>query len=222
MARLYSDLLDGSGRRYYFGLNSAPGGITNAEPARLILFGREAAVQEQATVFRTPATAVLTLTGYSAAAEPRLQPVVAGLALQGLVPVLHTVKVITNALPPDYTALPDNAPTILFIQTISPARAVLTLQSLEHNITQGGNIGFINPGVAILSIVGHAPNFPRMPEVGAITVNGLAATILTTLQITPDPAEIKLGELAASCSLPFGWVDDGPAPATGWIDDPRA
>jgi hypothetical protein len=221
MARLYSDLQSSGGSRYYFGLNSAPGGLSNFAPAGLVIIGYAPTIQEQLTAFRTPATAALTLNGQLASAEPHLQPATAALGFEGRVPGLLTLKVITNALPPDYTDLPDNAPTILFIQTISPARALLTIQSLEHNITQGGNIGFISPGVATLTLAGLVPNFPRFADVGLLTVNGRTATILTTLNISPEPAALSFGGLAPRLTLPFVWIDDDPVTPVTWIDEPR-
>lgn len=223
MARLFSDLLDGTGRRFYFGLNSAPGGITNAAPAILTIGGRVASIQEQATVFRTPATAMLTLIGLSTAAEPRLQPAPASLAMFATAPSLLTMRVITNALPPDYTDLPDLLPTIVYIQTISPAPAVLTINSLEHNITQGGNIGFVSPGRALLTLAGFGANFPRESAgLALLTVTGYAPTTQTEIRITPDPAQLVASGLAGRLDLPFVWVDEDPVPPSIWIDDPRA
>ena len=219
MARLYSDLIDGSGRRYYFGLNSAAGGITNANPASLTLFGYLPVFQERSEIFRNPATAMLTLNGQLASAEPHLQPATAGLAYQGKIAGLMTLRVITNAMPPDYTALPDNAPTIIYIATVTPAPAALTMLSLEHNITQGGNIGFLSPGKATLTMGGFDAQFPRFADVGTLTINGLAATLLTELSITPDAGYLSVGGFPASLSTPFLWVDDDrPTPPT-WLDD---
>lgn len=219
MARLYSDLLDGTGRRYYFGLNSAPGGITNSAPALLTISGGLATIQEQSTAFRNPATASLTLFGRSPSAEPHLIPDTAALSYQGRIAGLLTLQVITNALPPDYTALPENPPSILFIQTITPAPAALQVQSLEHNITQGGNIGFISVGVATLTVGGFGPNFPRLADVGTLTVNGRLATIATTLAIAPGRAELACVGREPRLSLPFRWIDDDPVSAPTWIDD---
>jgi hypothetical protein len=221
MARLYSDLQSSGGSRYYFGLNSAPGGVSNFAPAGLVIVGYAPVIQEQLTAFRTPATATLTLNGRLASAEPHLQPATAAIGFEGRAPGLLTLQVITNALPPDYTNLPDNAPTILFIQTISPARALLTIQSLEHNITQGGNIGYISPGVATLTLAGYSPNFPRFADVGSITVNGRAATLLTTLNISPEPAALSFVGRAPLLTLPFVWIDDDPVTPVTWIDEPR-
>lgn len=222
MARLYSDLLDGSGRRYYFGLNSSPGGITNASPAMLTLFGNAGAIQEQNTVFRNPATAMLTLLGNTPISDVRLQPAQAGLSMIGNTPSLLKSVTITNALPPDYTVLPDNAPTIVFIATISPTQATLTLSYPAPNVTQGGNIGFLSPGVATLSIIGYSANIPRFADVGLLTVNGLAPTIQTELVIFPEFERLICFGYAATLGTPFVWVDEDPPPPTTWIDDPRA
>lgn len=217
--RLYSDLLDGSARRYYFELDSAPGGITNAAPALLTLNGRSIAIQELSEAFRTPATATLTLVNGLVVAEPHLIPAPAALAYQGQIPGLLTLQVITNALPPDYTDLPDNAPTILFIATITPAPAALSMASLVHNITQGGNILEISVGIATLTLSGYVPNLPRFAEVGSVTVNGRTATLLTELAISPGTGSLAVGGLEAILSLPFIWIDDDPVTPTTWIDD---
>jgi hypothetical protein len=222
MARLYSDLADGTGRRYYFGLASAPGGITNAEPARLTLTGRPATAQEQNTAFRSPATAALTLNGLSVAAEPHLQPATAALSIQGLVSGLATLKVITNALPPDYTDLPENLPTALTIMTVSPTKATLTLSYPPVNLTQGGNIGFIFPDKATLTLAGYIANFPRVSDVGLLSISGRIPTLLSEIVVSPEPALLSVGGFAALLSLPFVWVDEDPQPATIWIDDPPA
>ncbi len=222
MARLYSDLIDGTGRRYYFGLSSAPGGITNSAPA-LITFAYSApTIQEQSTVFRNPATAMLTLFGYSPPAGVILQPALAALSMGGQIPGLAKLQVITNALPPDYTALPDNTPVILYIATQTPAQAALTINYLQPNVTQGGNIGFVSPGRASLTLFGYVANLPRFAEVGTITIDGLVATLSTELIISPDPASLVADGLAASLGSPFVWVDDLPAIPPTWIDDPRA
>lgn len=219
MARLYSDLLDGTGQRYYFGLTSAPGGITNAQPARLTLAGNLITLQELNEAFRTPATAALTLFGRLPSAEPHLIPDPAALAYQGKIPGLLTLQIITNALPPDYTDLPDNAPTILFIATVTPAPATLTIASLVHNITQGGNILEIQAGKATLTLAGNVPNLPRFGGVGSLTVNGLAATLTTELIITPTAGSLTAQGMEALLSLPFTWIDDDRSPPQVWIDD---
>lgn len=223
MARLFSDLLDGSGRRFYFGLNSAPGGITNSAPAMLTINGTVASIQEQATVFRTPATAVLNLIGLSSAAEPHLQPAPAALAMFATAPSLLTLRVITNALPPDYTDPQDNLPTIIYIATISPAPAALQMQSLEHHVTQGGNIGFVSPSRGLLTLQGFGANFPRQTaDAAQLALAGLAPTLRTEIRVTPDPAQLVASELNATLALPFVWVDEDPVAPSIWIDDPRA
>ncbi len=223
MARLYSDLIDGTGRRYYFGLTSAPGGITNAAPAMLTLGGNTAVVQELTQVFRTPATATLTLFGQQMLNNSTLQPGAAVLTMTAGVPGMAKLKVISNALPPDYSTLPDNAPTILFIQTLTPVTTTLTLSTLAANVTQGGNIGYASPGLASLTLSGRAPNiafFAGSPA--GLTCSGLAPTIKTVNVILAGVGSISISELPQSLGLPFHWTDDDPAPASTWTDDPPA
>jgi hypothetical protein len=184
MARLYSDLLDSGSRRYFFNLESAPGGIS-ALPGLITIAGLTPTIQELNTAFRTPSQAALTITGYVALLDPNIRPAQGALTMQGLAPTLMTLQVVTNALPPDYTDLPENPPSILFIQTISPATAVLTTQSLEHNLTPGGNIGFLSPAAASLTLSGLQPAYPREASVGALSLAGFVPSLHLTLIINP-------------------------------------
>ncbi len=223
MPRLYSDLLDGTNRRYYFGLNAAPGGITNATPAMLTISGGLIVVQEQATVFRTPAPAALTLNGLSVGAEPRLQPAPAVLSMVGQIPAEERMATITNALPPDYGVLPDNSPQILFINTISPTTAALQLQVRDPNVTQGGNIGFVSPAKATLTLAGYAANIPFFAgSTGQLSIAGLLATLHTTTIVSPEPATLQAEGLAQALGLPFRWVDEAPASEPVWLDETSA
>lgn len=222
MARLYSDLIDGSGRRYYFGLTSAPGGISNSAPATLTIFGRQAAIQELTQVFRTPATAALTLQGLLGSSQPYPNPAQSALGFQGKVPTLQLQIVITNSLPPDYTTLPDIAPTIVYIATITPTTGLVRLASLEHNVTPGGDIGFISPPVGALSLQGRAPNYPRATQPAGLAISGLVPTLISEIVIEPESGTIRLSGLATTLSTPFTWVDDDPTTVSVWIEDPRA
>lgn len=219
MAKLYSDLLDGSGRRYYSSLASAPGGISPA-PALLTLSGLQAGIFEQSTVFRSPVTATLALIGQSLASPANLTPATATLSASGQVPGRHTTLVITNSLPPDYTDLPSNAPTILFINTISPAPAQLSLQSIEINVSQGGNIGFLTPGVGYVSLETQSLNLTLIfveVGVGAISLGGLPPALLTTGAARPDEVGgVIISGLAPTLERGFVWIDADPPPALTW------
>ena len=219
MPRLYSDLLSGDGGRYYFGLNAAVGGITNATPAALTLNGNIAFIQELSEAFRTPATALLTMSGPLATADPRLNPGVATLTLAAGVPGIQASTVITNALPPDYTDLAENPPTIVYIQTLTPVVAILTINYPPPNLTQGGNIVSITAGVATLTINGHIATIPFFAgSPAALSMSAPLPTIATTLLLEPESGSIDLLVRTPSISLPFTWIDDDPVSPSTWMD----
>lgn len=216
MPRLYSDLLSSTGRRYYFGLNSAPGGISPAQ-ATITVTGLAPTIFQQSTAFRTPAPALITINGLQVATDIRLSPTPATITLSGLVPSKQTTMVITNTFPLDYTVLPDNAPTILYIQTISPAPALIRLQSLELNITAGGNIGFVSPAPAVITL--QSREFTLIfGEIGLghIDVVGHAPTLLTSTTVTPEAGLIQLNPLAPTADRGFQWIDADPPPPLTW------
>lgn len=222
MPRLYSDLQDSTNRRYYFGLNSAPGGITNAAPAALTLFGRMPAIQEQVSVFRTPAPATLTIAGLSLTSPALLIPAQAALSLAGRIPGLATLQVITNAATVDYTDLAENAPTAITIMTVSPGRALLALGYPAVNVTQGGNIGFVSPGVASLTLTGYTTNFPQFAGSGSISMIGYPPTLVSLLVLDAQVGVLRLSDLPSRLATPFTWVDDDRTPVTAWLEDPPA
>lgn len=224
MPRLFSDLLSGSGGRYYYHLTTAPGGITNAAPATITLVYTAATIQEQSTVFRTPATAALTLLGYAPLADVRLEPAQAALSIGASVPGKAMSITITNAITMDYGTLPDNAPTIVFIQTIAPDRATLTLNYPATNLTQGGNIGFVSPSLATITLTGYSPTllFFQAGTVATLSLSGLAPTLVKLLTIQADVGSIIFQGPDQVLSLPFHWLEDDLTPTPTWIDDPRA
>lgn len=216
MARLYSDLSDGSGQRYYYGLNSAPGGISPAVGA-LQIQGLAPTIFQEVVAFRTPAVATLTINGQQVGSGPILLPAQATLSLQGLAPTLQTTIIVTNAMTPDYTNLQELVPTILFIQTVTPAPAVLTLQSLALNVTPGGNIGFITPGVGSLSLQGLAPTIiNNQPNVGLLSLVGQIPVLQTTRIVEPAIGSLTVNGQTPRLDLPFQWIDADPPPTTTW------
>lgn len=224
MTRLYGDQLQAAGRRYYFSLEGAPGVVTPA-PAVLTLFGRAPSAAEPTTVFRTPATAVLTLSGLLPRSPSLLIPDTAALGYVGQIPVEVRSLTITPALAPPIEDPPDEfVPTLITIWTAQPAPAVITLQALEQNVTQGGNIGFVSPTAA--QIVLSPPEFTLLfgsaAEVGLLTCVGLVPTIQTELTISPEPAMLTCGQLEPTIEIPFQWIDDPPAPPVTWITDAAA
>lgn len=217
MARLYSNLIDGSNRRYFFGLDSAPGGIT-PQTVQLQVTGLAPTIFTQVTVFRTPATLVISVNGLSMTAEPKLAPAPAAIATTGLAPTLRTQMVVTNALPtPDYNDLPDNPPTVLFINTVTPAPAQISLSGLFPNASPGGNIGFVSPGVGFVQLLGRTPTLIFLEAgLGQVVINGLQPSVLTELVVTPEPAQITVNGLAVEMERPFMWIDVEAPPALQW------
>lgn len=219
MARLFSDLLSSGSARYYFNLESAPGGV-NPGVGGLTVVGLTPTIFQQGEVFRTPATAVLTLTGQQPVTIPRLSPGVGTISLGALVPGLEKHAVITNALPPDYTDLPDNPPTVLTQMALTPTTGSLVLQVLAFNLTQGGNIGFVSPTTATLSLLTYSVALPQIVgDPGSLTVVGLTPTLATTLLVEPETAALVLAGNDVTLTLPFRWIDDEPATTPLWIDD---
>lgn len=224
MARLWSDLTRSSGVRYWFALDSSPG-IVSPGVGLITLNGNAPAISDQSQVFRTPATATLTINGLSLSSPTLLTPATAALGYVGQIPAEQKIAVISPALPaPDYSTPVDTPPTLLTIMVVSPTKATLTIQTLAQNVTQGGNIGFISPTTGLVTLTGYQVLLPRIPDVGFISVLGLEPSLVTNalLEITPDPAVLSTFELAPSLGIPFLWVDDAPAPPSTWIDDPRA
>lgn len=224
MPRLYSNLADGSGRRYYFGLDSAPGGETPNTGAVQVI-GLQPTIFLQTTIFRTPAPALITINSLGFLSGPVLTPAPAAIALNQLAPGLLKLLTITPSIPaPDYSTLPDNAPTILFIQTVSPDTALVTVTALEFALTQGGNIGFVDPGVAIITL-SSPPLGVTYGEtgIGQINVVGLEPTLQLELVLDLETAEdaspapvIQVIGHAPTLTLPFRWTTTDAPPAVIW------
>ena len=218
MARLYSDLQDSGGRRYYFGLASAPGGLQPVVGSVQIV-GLAPSIFEQTTVFRNPATAILTLNGQQIASDVLLRPAAAALSLSQLIPGELRSLVITPALPtPDYAPLQENAPTILFINTISPSTAQLQIQSIPLNLTEGGNIGFLSPGVGQITLQTQALALTLIffeVGAGAVSIVGQVPTLYTALLVEPEVGNLTVNGLGVETERPFTWIDvDRPPPMT--------
>lgn len=217
MARLYSDLSSGGGR-YYFALTSAPGGISPS-PAVLTITGLQPFIFEQSTVFRTPATATLTLNGLSPTSDLILKPAQSALSIAGQIPDELRSLIITPAIPtPDYADLPDNAPTILFINTITPVTGLVSLQSLELNVTPGGNIGYITPGSGLLTLdtPGAITLIFFTVGVGEMSIVGQVPTLITQQLVEPQVGSMTVNGHEVSLGRSFTWVDVDPPPSVTW------
>lgn len=221
--RLFSDLQDSAGRRYYFDLDSSPG-VCQPGVGSLSIIGRDATYP--GTVFRTPTPATLTLNGL--AIEPsgsRLTPGAAALAFSNSVIGLLTIRTITLTLASPVESPPASfAPTILFINTITPAPAALTFIGYDHSLSEGGNIGFVRPAPADLTLFGYQYTriIPPPPGegldgvVGTAFMEGLAPTLETELVISPLSASLVVSPLVPHTDPGFIWIDDDPAPAIQW------
>jgi hypothetical protein len=217
MTQLYSDLVDGSGRRYYFALNRATGGLSPATQAALTVTGQQPTVFQQVSVFRNPAQATLTLFGYQPPALTSVLPGVGSVSLLGLVPVEQKIRIITNALPaPDYSTPNELVPTIVYIQTITPAPAPLQVQPLTLNVTPGGDIAYITPGVGLVQTQGlQATLINSQPNIGGVSIAGLIPTMKGEILLQPDVATITINGQSVSADRGFVWTTVvAPAPMT--------
>lgn len=224
MSRLFSDLTDGSGRQFFSALTGAPGFITPA-PAALTLQGRAPIAVEPQTIFRTPTPALVTLNGLGFFAPSTVIPAPAALASVGQIPVEVLALTISPALPSPVESPPNQfVPTLLTFQTVAPDTAALSLQTREIAVTQGGNIGFVAPAAAQLTF-GTLQYTLTYGEagVGSLLILGQAPEIVATETVLrPDVGQIVMANPAPALALPFGWVDDDPAPPSIWITDVAA
>jgi hypothetical protein len=213
MARLYSNLIDGSNRRYFFALDSASGGLS-PQTVQLQVTGLAPTIFTQVQVFRTPATAVITLNGMAIRNDYLPSPTPLAIAAQGRVPTLVTQLIVTNDMSPDYSDLPTITPTILFINTVTPAPAQIQIQSLALNLTEGGDIGFVTPGVGLVEVQSRAPLLIFLEAgAGEVMVQGLQPSIVTTLDVYPEVGQITVDGQLVTLPRGFEWIDvDRPPP----------
>lgn len=218
MAKLFDNLLDGSGRRYFSALESAPGSISPAT-AIITLGGQSPIAVQHLTVFRNPATLTLNLVGLSLAPQPVLIPAPAALAYGGLA-VSTTIRSLTisPSLPQIEAPEADFTPSLLTQMTASPAPAGIVLEVRQHAVNQGGNIGFVFPGVAAITLNGLAANFV-FDVIGqsVIEIVGHAPQLTSELILYPDVGMVSLIDTPPNVALPFGWVDADPAPPVVWV-----
>jgi len=222
--QLWSDLLIGSGQ-LWSDQDSAPG-IISPTTGVVTLFGRDPIAAQNIQVFRTPATALLTLNGLSLNAPITLTPATAALAYGGQIPARELIRTISPALPAAVQNPPAAfVPTIITVWTTQPGVGSVVLQTLEINVTQGGNIGFVSPTTALVTLQTRQYSLLLLAGgagVGALQINGLAPTIRRELTISPSSGALSMSLLAPDLSRPFTWVDDNPAPALSWITDAAA
>lgn len=221
--RLWSDISPSSGRRFWSGLTSVPGVVSPA-PALVTIQGRAPIANQPTSVFRTPAPALITIQGRAPSAPVVLTPATATITAAGQIPSELRSLTITPAVPaPDYSTPQETVPTLITIMTVIPATAVITVSTLPFNLTQGGNIGFVSPAPAQVTLQGFQPILiSAFIGVGQINVIGHAPTLQLELTITPDVGQAFVGGLAPALTLPFRWVDDSPSPPATWIRDAAA
>lgn len=223
MSDLFDDLQDSSSRDYFYALDSAPGALTPGVGS-IRVQGLAPSIFEQSTVFRTPAPATLTINGRALGSVTPLIPGVGALSLAGRTAGLHTTLIVTPAIPaPEYEIEEGLAPTIVFVQTITPQTGALNLVSPALNVSQGGNIATITPQVGQLSLASGEITIVFHPAgLGSLTVQGLEPTLLTEriLGLEEDGAigtgSLVINGLAPTIETPFTWIDVDPPPETTW------
>lgn len=205
MTQLYSDLVDGSGRRYYYSLSRAPGGASPASQAIVTVVGQVPNVLAQITVFRTPTQATLNIFGYQPPSLTPVQPGVGAVTLAGLIPTEQKIRVITNSLPsPDYSTPNELIPTIVFVQTVIPSPAALQIQALTLNAFPGGDIVYVSPGVGLVSMQGlNGVIINNAPGIGMISISGQIPALAKEIVVSPDLASITINGLASSAAQGF-------------------
>lgn len=215
MARLFSDLY-GAGR-YYYDLDSAPG-LVSPGVGLVSFVGQIPIAVERSEVFRTPATATLTINLLAPSSDTILLPNVAALAYVGQIAAEQRILIVTPTNQPDYSNAQETAPTILYINTITPTTGLVSLSELTLNVTQGGNILTVTPGVASLSNGTGVPTLIfSVIGVGSSVMNGLTPGLVTTLAIDlADGAAITVYGLAPTIDVGFVWRDVEQPPALTW------
>jgi hypothetical protein len=215
MARLYSDLY-GAGR-YYYDLDSAPG-VVSPGVGLVIFVGQIPIAVERSEVFRTPATATLTINLLAPSSDTILMPNVAALAYVGQIAAEQRILILTPTNPPDYGTPAEYIPTLVCVRNISPTTGAVSLSALALNVSQGGNILTVTPGVASLSNGTGVPTLIfSVIGVGSSAMNGLAPDLVTTLVIDlADGTAITVNGLAPTVEIGFVWRDVEQPPALTW------
>lgn len=173
---------------------------------------------EPSSVFRTPATATLTLSLLAPASDTILSPNKATLSTVGQIASELRQIVLTPTSFPDYTDAPETPPTILYINTITPTTGAVRISNLTLNVTQGGNILTVSPGVSSLSLLTGVPTLIfSVIGVGSASVNGLVPSLQTTLAIDIDDVGLLTVEgFAPTVDVGFVWRDVEAPPALTW------
>jgi len=215
MARLWSDIRGAS--QYWYDLDSAPG-LVSPGVGSVSFVGQIPIAVQPASVFRTPATATLTANLLVPGLGVPLSPAVGLLTSSGLIASELRQATVTPTYPPDYSAQVDNAPTILYIATITPATGSVALSPLTLNVSQGGNIVIVTPQKADLSIGGYQSTLIfSVIDVGAVSMLGLAPSLKTevTLTVPGFDSPVVIG-LAPTVEIGFVWRDVERPPALTW------
>lgn len=223
MARLYGDLLQTTGRRFYFDLASSPS-VVLPQTGTITLFGRIPDATEPASTVRVPLTGTITLVSAAPSSPGHVVPIKGTIAVQSLQPSLLTEIIVTPALAaPVETAEPSYAPTLITQMTVIPTQGIISVQSRTPNVTEGGNIVFLQPSRGVITLSGLVPIFGFHPSAGVITLIGYAPTLAlnSSRTIEPQAGVVSVNGDTPSLSIPFAWVDDEPASSSIWTDDPR-
>jgi hypothetical protein len=195
---------------------NAPVGRTPA-PAQLLF----SALPPFSTITRNPGTATLALAGLQPITT-RLFPGVASLAFENGVISQEREKIIVIPMPDlTYTGTPNNPPTVTVGGGVAPGVATLTLSTLTHQATEGGNIAIRSPATSGLvfagqfSVIGLEGALP-----GLAALAGLAPEIVGT-ETTIEPGVAALALVIAPfdpsfVAIPYQWIDVEPAPVVQW------
>lgn len=221
MARLYGDLLYNTGQRFYYALNSVPGLVTPGV-GTITLFGRTATLTEPATLSIIPVTGTVTLVPLAPASPGQLVPTPVVISVQARQPSLAAnITVYPTLTSPVEAAEPSYAPTLLTEMTVAPGSGQISVQARQPSANEGGDIAFISPASGVITLSGGSPIFVYQPEVGTIICIGHAPTLDANAvgTVTPDAGVIILAGGETTVAVPFGWIDDDPAPTTTWTND---
>lgn len=217
MARLYSNLVDGSNRRYFFDLESAPGGLSPTT-GQLVTIGYAPTVQPLVSVSRSPLVGVLNVVGHTIFGPARISPAVGQLTVTAGSPNTLRQIVVTNAIPtPDYE--PPNAlePTIAFITTVTPAPATLTVTAAPVNAYPGGDIGYVSPAPGLISLVPLGHNLVFLgADPGRLNLEGLIPTVIGSMVVEPGVGQLVFDGVRPMLSRPFEWIDVDAPPPLAW------
>jgi hypothetical protein len=214
--RLWSDIKDGSNRRYWYDLDGSPGVLTPGV-ATLTISGGEP--QYPGSVFRNPAQITLTVNGLQPRLDVPLIPAQAALTFSNaVIGQLIITRTISPSLESPVESPPnDFVPTLHLIMTVAPTTGSIVMATSNHSLSQGGNIGFLTPTTAALTLSQLSPlRVISNADPVALTIDGRAPALQLEVVLIPAVAALSFGMGAPTAQLGFIWIDDDPAPLLAW------